>query len=51
MRIINDTKLDFKDVLILPKRSNLSSRSEVNLERTYNFINSKQYCMNKKNVE
>ena len=42
MRIINDTKLDFKDVLILPKRSTLKSRSEVNLERTFNFVNSKQ---------
>jgi len=42
MRIINDTKLDFKDVLILPKRSSLISRSEVSLERTYNFVNSKQ---------
>ena len=42
MRLINDTKLDFRDVLILPKRSTLSSRSEVSLERTYNFKNSKQ---------
>lgn len=42
MRLIDDTKLDFKDVLILPKRSTLKSRSEVSLERTYNFINSKQ---------
>jgi len=42
MRIINDTKLDFKDVLILPKRTTVTSRSEVNLERTYNFINSKK---------
>jgi len=40
MRIINDVKLDFKDVLILPKRSTLESRSEVNLERTYHFRNS-----------
>jgi GMP reductase len=37
MRIIADTKLDYKDVLILPKRSTLSSRSQVNLERTYTF--------------
>ena len=39
MRIINDIKLDFKDVLILPKRSKLESRKDVVLERTYNFIN------------
>ena len=39
MRILNDTKLDFSNVLILPKRSNLSSRSEVSLERTFKFIN------------
>ena len=34
MRIENDQKLDFKDVLIRPKRSTLRSRSEVSLERT-----------------
>lgn len=37
MFIENDIKLDFKDVLIRPKRSTLSSRSEVNLLRKYNF--------------
>ena len=37
MRIIEDVKLDYKDVLITPKRSTLSSRSQVNLERTYTF--------------
>ena len=42
MRIINELKLDFKDVLILPKRSTLESRNQVNLERTFNFINSKK---------
>jgi GMP reductase len=42
MRIENDIKLDFKDVLILPKRSKLSSRSQVSLERNYKFINSKR---------
>ncbi len=42
MRIKNDIKLDFKDVLILPKRSKLSSRSQVVLERHYKFINSKR---------
>jgi GMP reductase len=42
MRIEADTKLDFKDVLIRPKRSNLTSRKEVLLERTYTFRHSKQ---------
>lgn len=42
MRVINDVKLDFKDVLILPKRSILESRSQVDLTRTFTFINSKQ---------
>jgi GMP reductase len=37
MRIIEDVKLDYKDVLITPKRSTLSSRSQVNLERTFTF--------------
>lgn len=37
MRIETGLKLDFKDVLIRPKRSILKSRSEVNLEREYTF--------------
>lgn len=37
MRIEEDIKLDFKDVLIRPKRSTLSSRKEVDLSRTYKF--------------
>ena len=40
MRIIDDVKLDYKDVLILPKRSTLNSRSEVDLNRTFTFRNS-----------
>lgn len=40
MRIVDDVKLDFKDVLFVPHRSTLNSRSEVNLERTYTFRNS-----------
>ena len=40
MRIEDEIKLDFKDVLIRPKRSTLSSRREVNLERTYKFKHS-----------
>eukprot|EP00127_Corallochytrium_limacisporum_P000669 Clim_evm68s22 gene=Clim_evmTU68s22 len=41
MRIEQDVKLDYKDVLLRPKRSALSSRSEVELERTYHFKHSK----------
>ena len=37
MRIEEDLKLDFKDVLIRPKRSTLNSRSEVDLKRQYTF--------------
>ncbi len=40
MRIEEDIKLDFKDVLIRPKRSTLSSRKEVDLSRTYQFKHS-----------
>ena len=42
MRIENDIKLGFKDVLFRPKRSTLKSRSQVSLERTYKFKNSGQ---------
>ncbi|CAH2294408.1 GMP reductase 2 isoform X1 [Pelobates cultripes] len=41
-RIDNDIKLDFKDVLLRPKRSTLKSRSEVDLSRSFTFINSGQ---------
>ena len=37
MRIENEPKLDFKDVLIRPKRSTLASRSEVELKREFTF--------------
>lgn len=40
MRIEQDLKLDFKDVLIRPKRSTLRSRSQVSLEREYTFLHS-----------
>ncbi|XP_062993439.1 GMP reductase 2 isoform X1 [Elgaria multicarinata webbii] len=40
--IDNDIKLDFKDVLLRPKRSTLKSRSEVDLMRSFVFRNSKQ---------
>jgi len=42
MKIEDDIKLDFSDVLIRPKRSKLSSRSQVSLERTFKFPNSNQ---------
>ena len=41
MRIVEDTKLDFSDVLIVPKRSTLTSRKEVSLEKTYTFKHSR----------
>ena len=41
MRIEEDIKLDYKDVLIRPKRSTLKSRSEVSLERKTKFRNYK----------
>jgi GMP reductase len=40
MRIEEDIKLDFKDVLFRPKRSTLNSRKEVDLERKYTFKHS-----------
>lgn len=42
VRIDSEVKLDFKDVLIRPKRSTLSSRKQVSLVRTFKFLNSKQ---------
>ena len=37
MRIEEEIKLDYSDVLFRPKRSTLSSRKDVNLNRTYKF--------------
>ena len=37
MRIETDVKLDFKDVLIRPKRSTLNSRNEVDIARSFRF--------------
>ncbi|MDQ0475895.1 MULTISPECIES: GMP reductase [Chryseobacterium] len=42
MRIENELKLGFKDVMIRPKRSTLKSRSQVSLERTFTFRNSQK---------
>ncbi len=40
MRIDNDPKLDFDDVLIRPKRSEAPSRAAIILPRRYSFLNS-----------
>ncbi|GAM10921.1 GMP reductase [Geobacter sp. OR-1] len=42
MRVETDMKLGFKDVLIRPKRSNLKSRSQVDLARSYTFLHSRK---------
>lgn len=43
MRIEEDVKLGFKDVLIRPKRSTLKSRSDVKLKRQLNFKHSASF--------
>ena len=43
MRIEEDIKLDYNNVLIRPKRSTLGSRKEVDLERGFTFRNYKPY--------
>ena len=40
--VCNDIKLDFKDVLLRPKRSKIQSRADVDLVRQFKFQNSKQ---------
>tara|TARA_B100001287_G_scaffold273623_1_gene277412 strand:- start:93 stop:1142 length:1050 start_codon:yes stop_codon:yes gene_type:complete len=42
MRIEQDIKLDYQDVLFKPKRSTLTSRKDVELTRTFKFYNSKK---------
>ena len=41
MRILDEVKLDFSDVLIKPKRSTLISRKEAILTRKFKFRHSK----------
>ncbi|HIC62275.1 MAG TPA: GMP reductase, partial [Marine Group III euryarchaeote] len=41
MRIDDDLKLTFRDVLIRPKRSTLKSRSDVTLIREFKFRHTK----------
>ena len=43
MRIEEDIKLDYADVLFRPKRSTLSSRKDVDLKRTYKFKHSNHH--------
>src|SRR6056300_1971325 len=40
MRIDNEPKLNFEDVLLKPKRSTLSSRRDVDMTRKFTFRNS-----------
>jgi len=40
MRILDDVKLDYQDVLLRPKRSTIESRKDVLLERTFTFYHS-----------
>jgi GMP reductase len=40
MRIDQDIKLDYSDVLFKPKRSTLTSRRDVELQRSFKFLNS-----------
>ena len=42
MIIEDDIKLDYSDVLIRPKRSALTSRFDVEMERTYTFYHSQK---------
>lgn len=45
MRIEDDLKLDYSDVLIRPKRSTLTTRKEVDLQRDFTFRHSPiQFC-------
>ena len=43
MRIEDDIKLDYCDVLIRPKRSKLESRKQVNLKRKFQFPNGRMW--------
>ena len=43
MRIEDEVKLDYSDVLIRPKRSTLGSRKEVRMERSFTFAHGQEY--------
>ena len=40
MKINNEIKLDFDDVLLVPQRSRAASRKQVQLQRQFRFYNS-----------
>ena len=40
MKIDNEVKLDFDDVLLVPQRSATASRKQVELKRTFKFYHS-----------
>lgn len=40
MKIIEETKYDFDDLMMVPKRSNLSSRNQVDIQREFKFKHS-----------
>jgi GMP reductase len=42
LKVKSDKKLDFSDVLIIPRENDSSSRKDVNLKRTFYFHNSKR---------
>ena len=42
MRIRPDIKLDYKDVLLEPKRSEITSRKDIEMEREFTFLHSKK---------
>lgn len=42
MRIETEVKLDYKDVLLRPKRSTLTSRKDVDITREFTFLHSKR---------
>ena len=50
MRIETEVKLDYSDVLIRPKRSTLSSRKMVDLERGIDFPNYQPYDMSMEQI-
>ena len=43
MKILDDVKVDYDDVLIRPKRSELTSRKDVQVHRTFDFSNGKSW--------
>ena len=44
MRIIEEEQLDFDDVLIMPRRSSLNSRSEVNIIKNFDYDKQSDGC-------